>query len=381
MDGVFSAPPTRGRGMSVTITGPYRASGPGDTPSRRRIFVCRPALTEQELSCARTILETLAARAFRRQVRDNDPSLQTLLGFYQEGRSKGTFEDGIQNALARLLVDPQFTFRMEHVPAELSEGAVYRLKDVEIATRLSFFLWSSIPDDTLLNLASAGKLSDPDVLEQQTRRMLADAKSRSLIDNFASEWMRLRELDNAESESPDFDGNLRLSFAREMQLFFEHILREDRSIIDVLDADYTFVVAGVERGVEAEEAEVRARVLRAGARRHFHAQAQRGVHRHRERDDPGPRQLLRVHRLDRDVHQRGPVPGALQEGGRPGHRERLVAQLVAGHEENVARLAHAASLHLRIVRIGRVVRNRPRLEAPEDGDGGHGERHQPRREQ
>jgi hypothetical protein len=163
------------------------------------------------------------------------------MGFYEEGRSAGTFDAGIQRALARVLVDPQFVFRMERVPANLPEGAVYRLADTEIATRLSFFLWSSIPDDTLLDLAIAGRLSDPAVLEGETRRMLADPKSKALIDNFAAQWMHLRELENAEPESPDFDGNLRMSFAREMQLFFDSILREDRSVIDVLDADYTFV--------------------------------------------------------------------------------------------------------------------------------------------
>ena len=161
--------------------------------------------------------------------------------FYAEARSAGTFDDGIQHAVARVLVDPQFVFRMEHVPANLAAGAVYRLKDTEIATRLSFFLWSSIPDDTLLDLAIAGQLSEPAVLERETRRMLADPKSKSLIDNFAAQWMHLRELDNAQPDSPDFDGNLRMSFEREMQLFFDSILREDRSLIDLLDADYTFV--------------------------------------------------------------------------------------------------------------------------------------------
>src|SRR6185436_8452914 len=157
------------------------------------------------------------------------------------GRSKGSFDDGIQNALARVLVDPQFIFRMEDAPASVKEGGVFRLSNVELATRLSFFLWSSIPDDTLLNLAMTGKLSDPAVLEQQTRRMLADPKAVSLIDNFAAEWMHLRELENAAPESPDFDGNLKQAFGREMELFFESILREDRSILTVLDADYTFV--------------------------------------------------------------------------------------------------------------------------------------------
>ncbi len=241
LDGVFSAPPTRARGMSVTITGPFNATGPGNTPSRRRIFVCEPANASKEPTCAREILRNLATRAFRRRVTDNDPSMEVLFGFYLDGRNKGTFDTGIQNALARVLVDPQFVFRMEHVPSNVPEGSSYRLNDVEIASRLSFFLWSSIPDDALLNVAIAGKLSDPAELERQTRRMLADPKSKSLIDNFASEWMKLRELDNISPESPDFDGNLRLAFSREMELFFESILREDRSIITVLDADYTYV--------------------------------------------------------------------------------------------------------------------------------------------
>src|SRR5688500_1922791 len=241
MDGIFSAPGGRGRGMSVTITGPFRPSGPGDTPSRRRIFICRPGAADQETPCARTIIQTLARRAFRRHVPADDSALQTLMKFYAEARSAGTFDDGIQHAVARVLVDPQFVFRMEHVPANLAAGSVYRLKDTEIATRLSFFLWSSVPDDTLLDLAIAGRLSQPAVLERETRRMLADPKSKALIDNFAAQWMHLRELDNAQPDSPDFDGTLRMSFEREMQLFFDSILREDRSLIDLLDADYTFV--------------------------------------------------------------------------------------------------------------------------------------------
>jgi hypothetical protein len=149
---------------------------------------------------------------------------------------------GIERALARLLFDPRFIFRMEHVPANLAPGAAYRLTDLELATRLSFFLWSSIPDEKLLELAAAGELSKPAVLEQQTRRMLADPKAKALVDNFASQWMRLRELDNAEPDpSADFDGNLRIAFKREMELLFESILREDRSIIALLNADYTFV--------------------------------------------------------------------------------------------------------------------------------------------
>jgi hypothetical protein len=242
LDDIFSAPERGGGGIStITIMGPFQASGPGNTPSRRRIFVCSPANPSDELACAKQILRTLATRAFKQSVKDDDPSMETLLGFYQEGRAEGSFESGIRKALARVLIDPRFIFRMEHIPANLAAGTPYRLNDLELATRLSFFIWSSIPDDELLNLAIAGKLSNPTVLEQQARRMLKDQKAKALVDNFATEWMRLRELDNAEPESPDFDGNLRLSLQREMQMFFESVIREDRSIVDLLDADYTFV--------------------------------------------------------------------------------------------------------------------------------------------
>jgi hypothetical protein len=241
LDDVFSAPERGGGGVtSITITGPYVPSGPGSTPSRRRIFVCTAAQASEELPCAKKILRTLATRAFRRPVKDDEPAMETLLGFYQEGRSEGNFDSGIQRGLARILVDPRFIFRMEHVPTNVAAGASYRLNDLELATRLAFFLWSSIPDETLLNVAIAGKLSQPAVLEQQTLRMLSDPKSNALIDNFATEWMRLRELENAEPESTDFDGNLRQGFQREMQMFFESIVREDRSIVEMLDSGYTF---------------------------------------------------------------------------------------------------------------------------------------------
>ncbi|HZI51289.1 MAG TPA: DUF1592 domain-containing protein, partial [Terriglobia bacterium] len=243
MDSSFSGPGGRGGGVtSITITGPYGLLTPGDTPSRRKIFVCYPTNQGAEASCARQIIRNLATRAFRQPITERDSSIETLLGFYQEGRNEGGFEMGIERALARLLFDPRFIFRMEHVPANLAPGTAYRLTDLELATRLSFFLWSSIPDNKLLELAAAGELSKPAVLEQQTRRMLADPKAKSLVDNFASQWMRLRELDNAEPDpSADFDGNLRIAFKREMELLFESILHEDRSIIALLDADYTFV--------------------------------------------------------------------------------------------------------------------------------------------
>jgi mono/diheme cytochrome c family protein len=243
MDSGFSAPRGRGGGVTgITIVGPYGLLTPGDTPSRRKIFVCYPANESAEANCARQIVKTLGTRAFRQPITDKDPSVETLLGFYQEGRNEGGFETGIERALARILVDPRFIFRAEHVPANIPPGAPYRLNDLELATRLSFFLWSSIPDAKLMDLAVAGQLSRPAVLEEQVRRMLADPKAKSLVDNFASQWMRLRELDNAEPDpSADFDGNLRIAFKREMEMFFESILREDRSVVDLLDADYTFV--------------------------------------------------------------------------------------------------------------------------------------------
>jgi len=243
MDSGFSAPAGRGGGVTgITITGPYGLLTPGDTPSRRKIFLCYPTNENAEANCARQIVKTLATRAFRQPITDKDPSVETLLSFYQEGRNEGGFEIGIERALARVLVDPRFIFRLEHVPANVPQGAAYRLTDLELATRLSFFLWSSIPDSKLMDLAIAGQLSKPAVLEEQVRRMLTDPKAKSLIDNFASQWMRLRELDNAEPDaSADFDGNVRIAFKREMEMFFESILREDRSVIDLLDADYTFV--------------------------------------------------------------------------------------------------------------------------------------------
>jgi mono/diheme cytochrome c family protein len=244
VDDTFSAP-VGGRGgiQSITITGPFDPTGAGDTPSRNRIFVCRPSGTRaaDELACAGEILSTLATRAFRQPIAPSDPAMELFLDFYSEGRAEGSFETGIQRGLARILVDPRFIFRMEQVPLDSAEGEVYSLTDLELASRLSFFVWSSIPDVELLDLASAGRLSDQVVLESQTLRMLADPRAQALIDNFASQWMGLRELENVEPESDDFDTNLRLAFERETKMLFEAIAREDGSIVDLLDADYTFV--------------------------------------------------------------------------------------------------------------------------------------------
>jgi hypothetical protein len=227
---------------SVVIEGPYTASSVGDTPSRSRIFICQANQSSEELPCAKKILSTLARRAFRRPLPENDTSLETLVSFYQAGRQDGgTFESGVEQAIARILVDPQFLFRFEREPSSVREGASYRLSDLELASRLSFFLWSSIPDDELLDIASKGRLSDPAVFEQQVRRLLKDPRSRALVENFAGQWLYLRELKNVMPESEDFDASLRASFERETTMLFETVMNEDRSIVDLLNPDFTFV--------------------------------------------------------------------------------------------------------------------------------------------
>jgi cytochrome c551/c552 len=227
----------------VVITGPYKAAGLGDTPSRRRVFGCRPTSAADETSCARQIVSTLARRAYRRSVTDAD--VDSLLAFYQQEKTKtGNFEAGIEMALRRILADPEFIFRFEPTPAGVAPKTAYRIGDTELASRLSFFLWSSIPDEELLKLAIDGKLHQAGVLEKQARRMLADPKARSLVTNFANQWLYLRDLKSANPDVtifPDFDDNLRQGFQRETELLFESIMREDRSVLDLLDADYTFV--------------------------------------------------------------------------------------------------------------------------------------------
>jgi hypothetical protein len=276
---------------TVTIGGPYTVDGPGDTPSRQRIFVCRPdPIPSPQRSplrgegarsagegddCARTILSSLARRAYRRPVADGD--IRTLLAFYKVSRSKGAlrqasperrssfdqaqddrsrraqdvvsqsshdFDAGIQLALQRMLADPDFLFRIEQDPENVPPATAYRLSDLDLASRLSFFLWSSIPDDELLDLAARGKLKHPKVLGQQVRRMIADARSKALVDNFAGQWLVLRNVRDVfpdPSVFADFDENLREAFRRETELFLESQLRGDRSVVDVLNADYTFV--------------------------------------------------------------------------------------------------------------------------------------------
>jgi hypothetical protein len=227
---------------SVSINGPYQAKGPGDTPSRRRIFVCEPAKAGEEEGCAKRILSTLMRRAYRRPVADAD--LQVPLKFYKDARTEGGFENGIEMALRAVLVSPEFLFRVEQDPAGVAPNTAYRISDLELASRLSFFLWSSIPDDELLDAAVRGKLRSPAILEQQVRRMLADARSKVLVNNFAEQWLYLRNLTSSTPDMrlfPDFDDNLRQAFREETELFFESIMREDRNVLDLLRANYTFV--------------------------------------------------------------------------------------------------------------------------------------------
>ena len=250
---------------SVGIDGPYAARGPGETASRARIFVCRPgepagggragpeaeprrtngsrqAADGSDGACARTILARLARRAFRRPIGDED--LAPLLAFYRTGSAAGGFEAGIRTAIERLLIDPEFLFRIERDPDGLAPGAPYRLADLELASRLSFFLWSSIPDDELLDVAAEGRLSDPAELERQVRRMLADPRAAALVENFAGQWLALRSVDGLAPDPnlfPEFDENLREALRRETDLFLESQLREDRSVVDLLRADYTFL--------------------------------------------------------------------------------------------------------------------------------------------
>ena len=222
--------------------GPYEATARGDSPSRSRVFTCRPATNQDEEPCAEQILGTLAQRAFRRPVRDAD--VETLMGFYEAGRRGGDFDTGIQTALERILVDPEFLFRIIREPVDHAPGTAYRLSDLELASRLSFFLWSSIPDDELLDVAARGEIGDPAVLETQIQRMLADARSDALVSNFAAQWLFLRNLRVVAPDVnafPEFDDNLRQAFQRETELFLGSQIREDRSVADLLAADYTFV--------------------------------------------------------------------------------------------------------------------------------------------
>jgi hypothetical protein len=221
------------------LRGPYKPQGVGDTASRRAIFVCYPKSASEQTACAKEIVTRLATRAWRGPV--NEASVNDLLGFYRQGAELRDFDNGVQYALARILSDPRFMYRFEHEPDEIKAGASYAIGGYELASRLSFFLWSSIPDDELLRAAGAGELGQTKKLEQQIDRMLADPRADALVQNFAAQWLGLRQLATIDPTSTEYDGTLRESMKRETELLFTSILRENRSVLDLLNADYTFV--------------------------------------------------------------------------------------------------------------------------------------------
>ncbi len=228
--------------FQVSITGPFGAKGSGDTPSRRRVFACRPETPSEADDCARRILSTLARRAYRRPV--NDELLAQPLQFYREGSLDGGFDAGIQLALSSILVSPRFLFRIEQAPPGTAPGETYPVSDIDLASRLSFFLWSSIPDDALLELAESGRLRDAEVFEREVRRMLADPRSRSLVDNFASQWLHLRNLDSTKPDQrlfPSFDDNLRTALRRETELFVRDVFLGDQSVLELLRSRHTYL--------------------------------------------------------------------------------------------------------------------------------------------
>jgi hypothetical protein len=226
----------------MEVLGPFKPAGASDSPSARKIFVCRPANAADETACATKIVDALARHAFRRPVTPQDT--ETLMTFYQQGRNDGNFDTGIERALQRVLADPEFVFRKEAEPANLATGQAYHISDLELASRLSFFLWSSIPDDQLIDAAAKNKLHEPAVLEAEVHRMLADPRSDRLVINVAGQWLNLRALQTwapTVSVFPDFDDNLRLAMRKETELFVGSVVHQDRSVLDLLNANYTFL--------------------------------------------------------------------------------------------------------------------------------------------
>lgn len=228
---------TKGLVLNVAINGPFAMEGPGRSAPRATVFTCRPKTWMEEKPCARSILTRLGSLAFRRPLKPMGDEVEAIMKLYDKGRGQGSFEDGVRAGLSYILVDPRFIYRFEQPVAKDN----FAISDLDMASRLSFFLWSSIPDKQLLDLAAAGKLSDPAVLDQQVNRMLADPKAEALVDNFATQWLHLRELRSAQRESADFDDNLRVAFENETKGLFRYVMLQNRPILDFLDADYTFV--------------------------------------------------------------------------------------------------------------------------------------------
>jgi len=238
---LYAVFPRKGAIFTIVVNGPFNPTGLGNTSSRQKILICHPTSPDEERPCARKIIANLATHAFRRPLPADGDDVDFIMRFYEEGQEKGGFEAGLQQALAYILMDPRFLYRFEEEPRTITAGQPYRIDDLDLASRLSFFLWSSIPDDELLRVAAEQRLHEPGELEHQVRRMLADPKASALADNFAAQWLRLRELESAQPQTREFDDNLREAFEREVKLMFTAVMREDRSVLELLDADYTFV--------------------------------------------------------------------------------------------------------------------------------------------
>jgi hypothetical protein len=238
---LYAVFPRKGAIFNIVVNGPFQPTGSGTTASRQKIFVCRPRAPAEEQPCARDIVTRLATRAFRMPLAANGDDVARIMRFYDAGHAKGGFEAGVQQALAYILVDPRFLYRFEREPRTVKPGQAFRISDVDLASRLSFFIWSSIPDEELLQAAAAQRLSKPGEIERQVRRMLADPKASALVNNFASQWLHLRQLASVQPQGREFDDNLRQAFDQEAKLMFTRIMREDRSVLELLDADYTFI--------------------------------------------------------------------------------------------------------------------------------------------
>jgi hypothetical protein len=238
---LYAVFPHKGAIFNIVVNGPFEPTGAGHTRSREKIFVCHPRTPADEQPCARTIITRLATGAFRMPIAADSRDVADILRFYDAGRAKGGFEAGIRAALAYILMDPRFLYRIEHEPPQLTAGQTFQISDIDLASRLSFFIWSSIPDDELMQAAASHRLSDPAEIERQVKRMLADPKASALVDNFAAQWLQLRQLASAQPQGREFDDNLREAFEQEARMVFGSVMREDRSVLEFLDADYTFV--------------------------------------------------------------------------------------------------------------------------------------------